>query len=380
MKTKWNRISCAFLVIVILCSFALPAAADTDLTQKTFAKYAKVLQGKGHSFRDGLPDVLEGKAVIAVYYDLNSEPLELSTKLLAEEGDYWMIPEEFLAKDIKDADWALLVYATPEEDSDWPIAVSCFAIDIKKGIYYDPFNVYSRDTYIGSEEHSYDLSGTFAGMDEFVLYQAWEEQNDGGSKKTGQSRSTAQTNWKYEEEEEEEEKIDSYYTQALEFLKQEKYYSAYEAFLESDYKDAYDQAQRCIKNWPKNGEVWRTPNGKGDPLDFTIQVNQDEDQAILVRFIRKGYPISYVFIGGTATVKIKLPAGTYTIKTGTGTNWFGLKEYFGRYGSYETEMIDGKKEIKLQGGNAYTYTINITEGEGNVRGQYENWEDFGKSN
>ena len=63
MKMKWNRTACALLIMILLCCVALPAAAETDITLSTFAKYAKVLQGKGASFKDGLPEVLEGKSV-----------------------------------------------------------------------------------------------------------------------------------------------------------------------------------------------------------------------------------------------------------------------------------------------------------------------------
>lgn len=375
MKTKWNRVAWALLVMILLCSFALPAAAETDVTLNTFAKYAKVLQGKGASFKDGVPEVLEGKAVIAVYYDLNADPLELSTKMLEEEGDYWMIPEELLAKDIKEADWALLVYGKPAEDSEWPLNVFCFAVDINQGIYYAPFDIYSRDTYIGNEERTYELTGTFAGMDEFVLHQAWEAQQGDQPVRTAKKEET-------KEEPEEENEIDDSYRQALEYLKEEKYYSAYEAFMDSSAPDSYEQAQKCKKDWPKNGEVWRTSQGKGDPLEFTIRVNQPEDQAIFLRFIRKGYKISYVFIGGSDTVKLKLPAGTYSIKRGVGRTWYGIEEAFGRNGYYETMTINGSQEIKLQGGGGYSFSINVTEmnpdmqSMGDVDSDSESWEDF----
>lgn len=365
MKRKWNRTFCALFTAVLLCSFVLPALADADPTLSAFGKYAKMLQGKGASFKDDLPEVFEGKTVIAVYYDLNGDPLELSTDKLAEEGDYWMIPEALLAKNIKEADWALLVYGTDNEDSDWPLSVSCFAVNVKKGIYYAPYDIYSRDTYIGNDEQTYELNGTFSGMDEFVLYPALEGQNGGRQRASS---------------EESESDIDASYQQALEYLKDEKYYSAYEAFNESYADDAYEQAQKCIKPWPKNGEIWRTSGGKGDQFEFNIKVNQDEDQAMLLRFYRRGFPISYVFVGGSSSVKVSLPAGTYTVKSGTGTDWFGEKESFGRYGNYETMTFNGDdEEIKLEAGYSYTLTINTsdrTPGSDAVGSEYESWEGF----
>ena len=368
MKKKWTQAACTLLTAILLCSFVLPALADTDPTLNAFSKYAKMLQGKGASFKDDLPEVFEGKTVIAVYYDLNGDPLELSTEKLAEEGDYWMIPDALLAKNIKEADWALLVFGTDDEYSDWPLAVSCFAVNVKKGIYYAPYDIYSRDTYIGNDEQTYELTGTFSGMDEFVLYQAWEAKNGGKDAETEESSS------------EPESEYDEAYLRGLEFLKEEKYYSAYEAFNESWSNGAYEQAQKCIKPWPKNGEVWRTSQGKGDPFELTVKVNQSDDRAMLLRFYRKGFPISYVFIGGSDSVKVTLPKGVYTIKDGVGSDWFGIKESFGRYGSYETMTFENNsEEIKLQGGYDYTLTINASESNPNaddVGSEYESWEGF----
>ena len=376
MKRKWNRVACAFMVMAILCSFALPALAATDLTLNSFTKYAKTLQGKVSSFKDGLPEVFEGKSVIAVYYDLNSDPVVWSTKALEEEGDFWLIPDELLAKTIKEADWALLVYVSEEyEDEEWPMTVSCFVVDINKGTYYAPYEITSRDTYIGNSERTYELTGILSGMEEFILHPIWESRHGKQSQKVTEQASV-QAPAKVEEEEEN----DSSYEQALAFVKEERFFSAYEAFMDSNSSDAYSQAQKCIKPWPKNGEVWRTSGGKGDPLEFTIVINQDADQATLLRFIRKGYPISYVFVGGNSSATVKLPAGVYTVKSGQGTDWFGIKESFGRYGRYETMTFDGgKTEIKLEAGHAYTLTINTSEktpGTEDVGSQYESWENF----
>ncbi len=377
MKKKWTQAACTLFTAILLCSFVLPALADADPTLSTFAKYAKVLQGKGSSFKYDPPEVFEGKTVIAVYYDLNSDPVALSTKSLQDEGDFWLIPNELLAGSIKDADWALLVYVSDEDEySESPLTVSCFAVDINKGTYYAPYDIYSRDTYIGNDERTYELSGTLSGIDEFILCQIWQTLHGDEDQKDAEEQADGANGTQ------EESSIDSSYQQALEYLKEEKYYSAYEAFNESYADDAYEQAQKCIKPWPKNGEVWRTSQGKGDPFELTVKVNQSDDRAMLLRFYRKGFPISYVFIGGTGSVKVTLPKGVYTIKDGVGSDWFGIKESFGRYGSYETMTFDnGSEEIKLQGGYGYTLTINASESNPNadsVGSEYESWEGFSK--
>ncbi|MBR5109768.1 MAG: hypothetical protein IK099_06200 [Clostridia bacterium] len=383
MNRKWNRTACAIIALVLLCSCALPVLAETDATLNAFTKYAKMLRGKGASFKYDAPEVFEGKSVIAVYYDLGGAPLELSTEILQQDGDYWMIPEELLAKNIKEADWALLVYGLDEEyyDNDWPITVYCFAVDVKNGVQYAPFEIYSRDTLIGNDERTYELNGTLAGMDEFIIYQAWQKQHG------GETAQRQESEWEPEKEPEKETKgesekeneIDEYYQQAMDFLREEKYYSAREAFLSSYTDGAYEQAQKCLKAWPGNGEVWRTSSGKGDKCEFTVVVNQDSDRAMLLRFYRRGYPISFVFIGGTGQVKITLPEGLYTVKSGEGYDWYGYKEAFGRYGSYETMTFDGKEEIKLEAGHAYTLTINtdqVNPDADDVGSEYESWEGF----
>ena len=72
----------------------------------------------------------------------------------------------------------------------------------------------------------------------------------------------------------------------------------------------------------------------------------------------------------------------YTVKSGEGDDWFGIKESFGRYGSYEIMTFNGdSQEIKLQAGYTYTLTINASESNPDSDGvgsEYESWEDFSK--
>ncbi|MBR3016112.1 MAG: hypothetical protein IKH57_03355 [Clostridia bacterium] len=380
MKRIWNRLACAAIILVMLCSI-LPAMAETDKTQEAFAKFAKLLKANKLPLKYDLPDVFEGKAVIAAYYGLDSEPLELSTTVLAKEGDYWMIPRVLLADSIEDADWAFLVYGIKDDEYlDYPLEVYCFAVDVQKGAYYEPFYIYSNDIVLTNGERTYELGGVFAGLEEFVISQEWRRQG-GGSDEPDEAAYSSGDEYasKSGDENGSESFTDDSYQEALGYLAEEKYYSAYQAFMASDADDAYEQAQKCIKSWPKNGEVWRSSTAKGDPFEFTIQVNQSNDEAIFLRFLRKGYPISYVFIGGGNSVKITLPKGTYSIKQGTGYEWFGIKEAFGRDGSYKTLTINDSEEIKLEGGYGYTLTINTSEKNptaDDVGSEYESWEDF----
>ena len=371
MKRNWNRLVCTALAAILLCSCVLPAMADTDKTLDAFGKYAKILQGKKLPLSSDIPDVFEGKAVIAAYYGLDGEPLELSTEVLAKDGDYWMIPRALLADSIEDADWAFLVYGLGnKDDSDRPIEVYCFAVDVQKGVYYEPYEIYNRSTTVTNGERTYELSSIFAGLDEFVISKEWNKQ-DGGSEENDETA--------YKAEDDSENALDDSYLEALGYLAEEKYYSAYQAFMASNSSDWYERAQKCIQPWPKNGEVWRSSTAKGDPFEFNIKVNQDEDDAVFLRFLRKGFPISYIFIRGNSKVTVTLPKGTYTIKQGTGYEWFGIKEAFGRDGYYRTLTVNGSEEIKLEGGYGYTLTINTAEktpGSDDVGSEYQSWEEF----
>ena len=384
MKRNWNRFACLVITTVMLFCSVLPALAETDKTLDAFTKYAKLLKGGKISLKYDLPEVFEGKAIIAAYYGLEGEPLELSTKVLAAEGDYWLIPQALLAKSIEEADWAFLVYALKEDEySDWPLEVYCFAVDVQRGIYYEPYYIYSESTTLTNGERTYELGGVFAGLEEFVIAPARttqsgadDEEEPDDSRYYSGDEATSYTG----KDSGSGSEVDEDYQNAMAFLAEEKYFSAYEAFMASYTDGAWDLAQKCIKPWPKNGEVWRSPTAKGDTFELTIHVNQSDDTAIFLRFLRKGYPISYIFIGGTGSVKVKLPAGTYNIKDGTGQEWFGIKETFGRNGDYETMTFDnGSEEIKLESGHIYTLTINTSDKDptaDDVGSEYESWEGF----
>lgn len=177
---------------------------------------------------------------------------------------------------------------------------------------------------------------------------------------------------------------DEAYLLAQQYLKDEKYYSAYESFLASSTPGAYEQALECVQAWPKNGEIWRVEGGgKGDPFQLTIRVNQDEDQATVLRFMRRNFHISTVFIGGSDAVTVQLPAGIYGIKTGVGCDWYGVKESFGPGANYQSMVFsnNNKKEFKLDAGGAWVLTLNTemqSPGADELDSVAESWEDFSK--
>ena len=174
---------------------------------------------------------------------------------------------------------------------------------------------------------------------------------------------------------------DENYQQGLQFMNEGKYYSAYEAFGYSSLEEAQAMAEKCVQNWPKNGEIWHNSSAKGKNVELTVKVNQDSDRAMLVKLIKDGTEVAYLFIGGTGSATAKIPAGNYVIKDGVGTNWFGKEEAFGRDGYYETMTFgdSSQESVKLQSNHAYTITINVSEPDPNadsVGSEYESYEDF----
>lgn len=307
-------------------------------------------------FRTDYPDSFSGKTALAVYYDLGGKASEYSTEMLASDGYYWSIPEELLAADMKEADWALLIWPTLPTGEDEPIRVNVFAVDMKNTEYYAPYEMDDRVTVLENGDSSYELDSTLRGMEESIFYTKWEHMSRLAN--------------------------DEDYQAGLQYLKEEKYYSAYESFQMCSYLDeAAEMAESCIRSWPKTGEIWHNSSVKGNNVQLTVSVNQDSDRAMLVKIYKGDTHVSSLFIGGTGRATAKLPAGTYTIKDGVGTQWFGTKEAFGRYGNYET-MTFGESEseqVQLKSGHSYTITVNVTDPDptaDSVGAEYQDWEGF----
>ena len=172
---------------------------------------------------------------------------------------------------------------------------------------------------------------------------------------------------------------DKNYKKGQKYYKAGKYFSAYECFKKSKVADAKKKAKKCIQKWPKNSEVWRSDSAKAKNMELTFIVDQPDDYAYFIRLYKSDKLVSCVFIGGSGKVKVKLPAGKYTIKDGTGQQWFGVKEAFGRSGHYETMTINGSTVVNLQKNHSYTISINIAEPDPNgeiIYPEEEDWDNF----
>ena len=347
----------SLLLALVLCSACLLAArAEGDMpdtSREAFTSFIYLLRHLNDRMVKSAPKTLNGKGVIAVYYDLDAEPLELSAGRLAADGAYRDIPADLLAASADEADWALLVYPQDVREDEDAVTASVFAADLKTLKFYKPFAPKAKAVTLQNGKQKLDLAGLVNALAKDVLQPALYAARD----------------------------YDDAYLEALQYLKEGKYYSAYASFRNSYADNADARAEACVQPWPKNGEVWRSSAAKKKNMELTIKVQQDQDRAFLARIYQGGTLLSCLFIGGSGKATTKLPAGTYMIKDGVGTQWFGVKEAFGRAGDYSTMTFsnNGSQTVSLKSGHAYTITINAAEADPNadsVGSQYESWEGF----
>ena len=174
----------------------------------------------------------------------------------------------------------------------------------------------------------------------------------------------------------------SLYDQAYALYEKQKYYDAYELFNKSQYGDWEQMAKKCVRRWPKNGQTWRDQTQWLADTRLTFKVEQPEDSAIFIRVYKDEKPLSYVFIGGSDEISLMVPGnGTYMIKDGVGSKWFGETDTFGAIGAYETMTFTPREEetIFLTARMGYTITINVDDAIGeDVGSQDEEWQNFTK--
>lgn len=172
------------------------------------------------------------------------------------------------------------------------------------------------------------------------------------------------------------------YDEANNLYQQKKYFKAHELFTQSQYGDWERMAKKCVRRWPKNGEVWHDTTQWLRDTQVTFKVDQPKDSAIFIRVYKNDAPVSNVFIGGSDEITVGLPGnGKYVIKDGVGSDWFDTTDTFGADGAYET-MTFGENEdefIYLEARYEYTIMINVDDAIGEDIGTSDlSWESFAK--
>ncbi len=157
------------------------------------------------------------------------------------------------------------------------------------------------------------------------------------------------------------------------------HYLAKQSYEESGWADWADRADSCKKDWPKDGRVWKskTYGGSGSILKIKVK-NSDSDIARCFKVYNSDDKlVAVLFIGGNGSAETGLKPGRYTIKQGTGYDWYGRKDAFGEDGWYETWSYDyGETDIKFPSGRGWMFTIG-GDGDGDSFGSYsEDWDNF----
>ena len=158
-------------------------------------------------------------------------------------------------------------------------------------------------------------------------------------------------------------------------------YSAMLTFQESTWGDALERAEACVKECPKNGQLWRNHAISGSGVELTVKRNGSDDTAMMVKIYNdRDELVATLFVGGTGKATTYLPSGTFVIKDGVGKNWYGTEEAFGLLAYYEIMTFSGgEQSVKLQSGHAYTITINVQDSDPDgdkVGSEWESWGSF----
>ena len=356
-----KRIISCLLGLALLCALIPGALAEGD-TEAVNALYTAVLN-------DEMP-VLSGDAapygrlLIAVYEDGSNDAPRLSCDE-ADSSGYHGIPADMLAAGFADAQTVILVY--PTEMSNIPLQTYIYTtICVIDQIRHACYKSWTAGSKKKIETMTINLGpglGTVGGKSDVSMDvdKAMEQVKD----RLEQVAAAAD---------------ESLYRQAEQHYGDELFFTAHQEFLDSKWGDWNERAAACVQPWPENGEVWKNYLVPAAGTQLTIQVNQPEDSAFFARLYRDGEAYCGLFIGGSGEATADLPGGTYSIKVGSGSTWFGGRELFGKHAAYQAMIFDenGTETVELESGRAYTLSINvekIDKGTG-VGSEEETWENI----
>ena len=160
------------------------------------------------------------------------------------------------------------------------------------------------------------------------------------------------------------------------------YYTASNLFKDlGSFRDAENRAEDCVLSKPATGELYHNPDYKTSGCSLTIDPNTRDGICTYFKIYSisgsEETLVSCVFIRTGATATVKLPAGTYILKTASSSgNWYGEKEMFGPTGSYQRLKASGSSDrFELERYGDYVLTMN-TSVNGNVGSQKENMATF----
>lgn len=172
------------------------------------------------------------------------------------------------------------------------------------------------------------------------------------------------------------------YSEAEEALTDGLNFTAFEIFRElGSYRDAQSRAEACVVPKPATGEIYRNRSYSASGCSLKIDPNTSDGSCTYFKIYAvsgsEEILVSCVFIRSGATATVKLPAGTYVLKTANSTgDWFGEQEMFGSNGVYQRlKSSDSSDRFKLERNGDYVLTLRNAS-NGNVGSQRENMGTF----
>ena len=133
-------------------------------------------------------------------------------------------------------------------------------------------------------------------------------------------------------------------------------------------------------DWPENGELYKNPDIDRSETQLVFTYGNETDAARYIKIYTADQILARtLFLGGSGQVKTMLPGGTYTIRVGTGQDWYGEEFVFGKNGSYGILTDNGEQAIELKA--AYSYEISLAAvqpmvAENGIGIEYVSLEDF----
>jgi len=167
------------------------------------------------------------------------------------------------------------------------------------------------------------------------------------------------------------------YSVADDLFAKRKLYDAYIAFNEIlGYSDAAERANSCIIPIAESGQTYHNPAFASSDCDLIIKSNAASEIFFIKIYAGDSLVSSCLILPG-ATLKIYLPAGTYTIKSSYGPHWFGDNDLFGEEGVYYSMTFDeaGSTSTVFDKGFSYNLELMVSAGA-NVGSKNENRKEF----
>ena len=152
------------------------------------------------------------------------------------------------------------------------------------------------------------------------------------------------------------------YAEAERYYNNGEYYKALVIFQSMPrFKDSADRAEACYQPLPETGD-YRYDDGS---IDLTIYAPSGNQSLFIRVYDSDGNVVAQSFVRPGDYITLWLWAGTYTIKVGYGTEWFGEIDLFGEDGTYSQLYNGYDPEFTFRSGYYYELELQVGSG-GNV--------------